>query len=68
MSIEIGEVSSTVHTVDSNLPLSTQAMQRLVEHVAHAVRNDQAHQKRCAEERKVTPGVAAERDEEAHGG
>ena len=66
MSIEIGEVSSTVHTVDSDLPLSASAMQRLVRHVSNAVRNDQAHQKRCENERKVTAGVAAERDEEAH--
>ncbi|GLQ89914.1 hypothetical protein [Dyella flagellata] len=67
MSIEIGEVSSTVHTVDSDLPLSAKAMQRLVQHVAHAVRDGEAHRKRCEDERKVTAGVVAERDEESRG-
>ncbi|HWX65693.1 MAG TPA: hypothetical protein VNZ27_04610 [Rhodanobacter sp.] len=67
MEVEIGEVSSTVHTVDSELPLSAQAMQRLVHAVSTAVRDSHAHQKRSEEERRVTGGVSAERDAEGHG-
>lgn len=62
MHVDIGEVSSTVRTVDSDLPLSPRTLQRLVQMVLRAVHEDHDHARRVQAERRITDGVSAERD------
>jgi hypothetical protein len=67
MDVEIGEVSSTLRTVDSDLPLSPQTLQRLVQMVVRAVREGHEHERRVQAERRITGGVSAERDAGEYG-
>jgi len=65
MNVEIGEVTSTVRTVDSETLLSPRLLERLVAAVAAAIQEHDRHEQRVHAERRVTGGVSAERDEEA---
>ena len=62
MSVEIGEVSSTVRAVDGDAPLSSRALAQLAAAVARALRDGGESEKRAAAERQITGGVSAERD------
>ena len=62
--VEIGEVSSTMRAVDSDMLLSPRMLERIVQATAQAIKDRDAHEKRAHAERRITGGVAAEREEE----
>ena len=66
MNVEIGEVSSTVRSVDSAALLSPQLLARIVEATTQAVKDRDAHDKRVKAERRISGGAAQEREEEEH--
>lgn len=53
MEIEIGEMVSSVHAVDSESVLSPAVMQEIVRVVTAAVRRDLAHEQRLRGERSL---------------
>ena len=64
MDVGIGEVVANVKAVDANALVSPDVMRRIVESVLRAVDDRDAHQQRVRAERRVTGGVAQERDAE----
>ena len=64
MQVEIGEVVSTVRTVDGEALLSPQTLQRIVTAVLQALQEVEAHRARVRTETRVTAGVAHEMNEE----
>ena len=64
MDVEIGEVVATVRAVDSSMLTSPDIMRQIVAAVLRAVDDTQAHATRVRAERRVTGGVAEERDSE----
>jgi len=64
MDVEIGEVVATVKAVDGNTLVTPDVMRQIVRAVLRAVEEHQSHQARVGAERRVTGGVAAERDAE----
>jgi uncharacterized protein YggE len=64
MEIEIGELTSTVRTVDGQALLTPQVAQALVSVVTQATKDKEAQEQRARAERRVTGGVSQERDEE----
>lgn len=64
MDVQIDEVSSTVRTMDGQALLSPRVLASIVSTVTQAVRDALEHDKRVHGERRITDGVAAERDEE----
>ena len=64
MRIEIGEVVTTVTAVDVSALLTPDVLQQIVDVVLRAVHEERAHEERLRVERRVTGGVAAERDME----
>jgi len=62
--VEIGEVSSTMRAVDSDMLLSPRMLERIAEATALRIKDRDAHEKRAHAERRITGGVAEERDEE----
>lgn len=62
MEVEIGEVSSTVRSVDGDALLSPRVLQRIVAAVTAALRDGGDRERRAHDERKITGGVSAERD------
>lgn len=65
MDVEIGEVVTTVRAVDGSALVSPEVMRQIVRAVLRAVDDREAHQARVSAERRVTGGVAAEREAEA---
>jgi hypothetical protein len=63
MDVEIGEVSSTVRSVDGDTLLAPRVLQRIVAAVAAAIREGGERETRARGERRITGGVSAERDE-----
>jgi hypothetical protein len=61
--VEIGEVSSTVRSVDGEALLSPRVLQRIVAAVTAALHERDDRDQRAHAERKITGGVSAERDE-----
>lgn len=57
MSAHIGEVNSTVQITDSQALLSPQILEQIVRIVLQRVREDDAHQSRVEDERRLRPGV-----------
>jgi hypothetical protein len=64
MDVEIGEVTATVRMVDGGTLMSPDVMRQLVAAVLRAVEDREAHTERVRAERRVTGGVAQERDAE----
>jgi hypothetical protein len=64
MDVDIGEIASTVRTVDGSSLLSPEVMERIVRAVLQAVDEKQARDARVRAERRITDGVSAERDAE----
>jgi len=64
MDVEIGEVVTTVKAVDGSTLASPDVMRQIVKAVLRAVQDQQAHAGRVRAERRVTGGVAEERDAE----
>ena len=64
MDVEIGEVTATVKAVDGSALASPDVMQHIVKAVMRAVDDHGAHSARVRAERRVTGGVAQERDAE----
>ena len=65
MNVEIGEVVATVKAVDGSSLLTPDVMKQIVKAVLRAVQDDQSHRDRTGAERRVTGGVADERDQES---
>lgn len=63
MNVEIGEVNSTVRTVDSDALLAPQTLAKIVRHVLQAVQDEQDHTRRVHVERQITGGVRQESEE-----
>jgi hypothetical protein len=63
MAVEIGEVTSTVRSLDADALLSPRVMERVVAAVMQALRDGEGREKRALAERRITGGVSAERDE-----
>jgi hypothetical protein len=64
MDVEIGEVVTTVRAIDGSALLTPEVLQQIVNAVLRAVHDDLAHDERLRVERRVTGGVAEERDME----
>jgi hypothetical protein len=64
MDVEIGEVVTTVKAIDGSALLTRDVLQQIVNAVVRAVKDGQAHDERVRLERRVTGGVADERDME----
>lgn len=65
MDIHIGEVVSNMRAVDGDALLSPQTLEKIVEAVLQAVREQEAHRARVEAERRITGGV---REEQERGG
>jgi hypothetical protein len=64
MDIEIGEVVTTVKAVDGSTLASPDILRQIVKAVLQAVQDHEAHAGRVRAERRVSGGVAQERDRE----
>jgi len=64
MDVEIGEVLATVKAADATALLSPDVLRQIVQAVLRAVEDREAHERRVRAERRVSGGVAMERDEE----
>ena len=64
MNVEIGEVNSTVRTVDGEALLAPQTLAKIVSHVLQAVQDEQEHTRRVHAERRITGGVSQESEED----
>lgn len=64
MNVEIGEVSSTMRTVDSDMLLTPRMLDRIAEATEERIKDHDAHEKRAKAERRITGGVAEERERE----
>jgi hypothetical protein len=63
MDVEIMDLSSTMHAVDSDSLLSPQQMAKIVRVVLQAVNDQQAHRQRVRTEQRITSGVSHELEE-----
>jgi hypothetical protein len=61
--IEIGDVSSTVRSVDGDALLSPAVLRQIVAAVTAALRASGETEQRARAERRITGGVSVERDE-----
>jgi hypothetical protein len=64
MEVHIGDIMSTVRTVDSDSLLTPQVLERIVRAVLEAVGHKEAHAKRVRAENRITGGVRQELEEE----
>jgi hypothetical protein len=64
MDVEIGEVVTSVKAVDGSTVASPEVIRQIVKAVLRAIDDRDAHQGRVEAERRVTGGVAQERDAE----
>jgi hypothetical protein len=60
MDVHIGEVNSTVRATDADALLSPQVLERIVKAVLERMREEHAHEKRIADERRLRPDALAE--------
>jgi|PlaIllAssembly_1097288.scaffolds.fasta_scaffold2617743_2 hypothetical protein len=64
MPVNIERMDSVVRAVDGSALVSPQVMRQIIEIVLRAMEEENAHQQQVRAERRVTPGVAYELDEE----
>jgi hypothetical protein len=62
--VTIGEVVAQVRAVDGTGPISPEALEQIVRAVLQAVEARDRHRERVRAERRITGGVAAERESE----
>jgi hypothetical protein len=60
MDVEIGEVSSSVHTTDSGALLHPKMIEQLVRMVLGKLKDAQEHEKRVNDEKDLRPGASAD--------
>lgn len=60
MDVHIGEVNSTVRATDADALLSPQVLERIVRAVLERMREEHAHDKRVADERRLRPDALTE--------
>ena len=64
MEVNIEEIVSTVHAVDSNSLLDPNTLRSIVSAVMKAVAEKDAHEQRVRAEQRISAGVRAELEEE----
>lgn len=64
MEVNIAEIVSTVHAVDSDSLLTPQTLEKIVRVVIEAVREQEEHSIRVRAEQRVTSGVRQELEED----
>ncbi len=62
--VSIANINSTIRAVDGNSLLSPAVMQQVIQTVLQAVEENLERRRRIDSERRVTPGVAFELEEE----
>ena len=60
MDVQINEIQSQVHAVDSQALLEPRVLQQIVRACIQAINDEQAREKRLSDERRLTPGVSSE--------
>jgi hypothetical protein len=60
MDVQINEIQSQVHAVDSQTLLEPRLLQQIVRACIRAINDEQAREKRLSDERRLTPGVTSE--------
>ena len=60
MDVQINEVQSQVHAVDSQTLLEPRVLQQIVRACIRAINDEQTREKRLSDERRLTPGVSPE--------
>ena len=63
MEVNIGEIVSTVRTVDGDSLLTPQTLEKIVRVVLAAVNEQEEHRKRVCAEQRISGGVAEELEE-----
>ena len=63
MEVNIGEIVSTVHAVDSESLLAPQTLEKIVRVVLEAIREQEDHRTRVRAEQQITGGVREELEE-----
>ena len=64
MDVNINEIESTVHAVDSETLLSPRTLKKIVQVVLDAVREQEEHRMRVQAEQRISAGVQQELDED----
>jgi hypothetical protein len=57
MDVHVGEVNSTVRATDTQALLSPQVLNQIVQAVLERMREEQAHERRVADERRLRSSV-----------
>jgi hypothetical protein len=60
MDVQINEIQSQVHAVDSQALLEPRVLQQIIRACVQAIKDEQAREKRLSDERRLTPGVSSE--------
>ena len=60
MDVQINEIQSQVHAVDSRTLLEPRVLQQIVRACIQAINDEQAREKRLSDERRLTAGVSRE--------
>jgi hypothetical protein len=63
MEVNIGDIVSTVRAVDGDVLLAPQTLQKIVNLVLEAVRQQEEHRMRVRAEQRITGGVREEMEE-----
>jgi hypothetical protein len=64
MDVEIGEVALDMRAIDERAPLAPEVMRRIVHEVLKVLEERSGHAERVRAERRITGGVAEERESE----
>jgi hypothetical protein len=60
MDVQINEIQSQVHAVDSQALLEPRVLQQIVRACIRAINDEQVREKRLRDERRLTSGIAHE--------
>ena len=58
MDVHIGELASTVRATDGTAALSPEVLQQIMQAVREQLKSDREHERRVADERRLTPGAS----------